>query len=82
MKFFLIAGARQNFMKIAPILRALTKSNPQIPHIRYKIKHTGQHYDYKMSQVFFNDLVLPKPDINLEVGSGFHAEQIAGVMAK
>jgi len=84
MKIFLVAGARPNFMKIAPIVRALkAQSDPQITQItriEYKIVHTGQHYDYEMSQTFFDDLELPKPDFFLEAGSGSHAFQTAKVM--
>jgi len=81
MKLFLVAGARPNFMKIAPILRALNaKSNPQITQIEYKIVHTGQHYDYEMSEAFFDDLEIPKPDYFLDAGSGSHAEQTARIM--
>lgn len=84
MKIFLVAGARPNFMKIAPIVRALkAQSDPQITQItriEYKIVHTGQHYDYEMSQTFFDDLELPKPDFFLEAGSGSHAIQTAKMM--
>ena len=80
----LVAGARPNFMKIAPIVRALkSQSDPQITpitQIDWKIVHTGQHYDYEMSQSFFEDLEIPKPDYFLEAGSGTHAEQTARVM--
>ena len=86
-KLILVAGARPNFMKIAPIVRALkAKSNPQITQItqiswiEYKIVHTGQHYDYEMSQAFFDDLEIPKPDYFLEAGSGSHAIQTAKIM--
>jgi len=84
MKIFLVAGARPNFMKIAPIVRALkAQSNPQItqiPRIEYKIVHTGQHYDYEMSQAFFDDLEIPKPDFFLDAGSGSHAAQTTKIM--
>ncbi len=70
-------GARPNFMKIAPIHRAFQKYNDKVQHL---ICHTGQHYDEKMSKVFFDDLELPKPDFYLGVGSGSHAEQTAKVM--
>ena len=75
-KILLVAGARPNFMKIAPLHNALVKSN------KYKsiILHTGQHYDAKMSKVFFDDLGLPEPDIYLGIGSGSHAEQTAKIM--
>ncbi len=71
----LVAGARPNFMKIAPIVRELKKQN-----YLFKIIHTGQHYDYEMSETFFSDLELPKPDYFLEAGSGTHAEQTAKIM--
>lgn len=70
-------------MKVAPLLRAIEKhnANHQSPvTIRHILVHTGQHYDYEMSQVFFQDLELPKPDVYLGVGSGTHAEQTAKVM--
>jgi len=70
----LIAGARPNFMKIAPLHTALGHY-PEL--FATRIVHTGQHYDYKMSQVFFDDLGLPEPDAYLNVGSGSHAEQTA-----
>ena len=76
---FLIAAARPNFMKIAPIWRAMVESSHPL---RPVLIHTGQHYDRNMSDVFFEDLGLPKPDIHLGVGGGSHAEQTAGVMVK
>lgn len=82
MKIILVAAARPNFMKIAPLMRAIQKHNaasPSIP-IQSVLVHTGQHYDYEMSQVFFEDLDLPAPDIHLGVGSGTHAEQTGKVM--
>ncbi len=78
MKIFLVAGARPNFMKIAPIIMALKSRNDH--DIDWKIVHTGQHYDYEMSQTFFDDLELPEPDFFLEAGSGSHAVQTAKVM--
>ena len=72
----LIAGARPNFMKIAPLFHALGKESWCDP----LIVHTGQHYDANMSGTFFRDLALPEPDYNLDVGSGSHAEQTAAVM--
>ena len=74
-----IVGARPNFMKMAPILRALAGHAPPIPAL---LVHTGQHYDASMSDKLFADLALPKPDINLEVGSGSHAVQTAEVMKR
>jgi UDP-N-acetylglucosamine 2-epimerase (non-hydrolysing) len=76
MKVLLIAGARPNFMKIAPIYREATKHN----QVQCKVVHTGQHYDYEMSEAFFEDLELPKPDFFLSAGSGTHAVQTAKIM--
>jgi UDP-N-acetylglucosamine 2-epimerase (non-hydrolysing) len=75
-KIILVVGARPNFMKAAPIYMALKK------HKRFRtiLVHTGQHYDRDMSDVFFRDLGMPKPDIHLGVGSGTHSEQTAKVM--
>jgi UDP-N-acetylglucosamine 2-epimerase (non-hydrolysing) len=73
----LIAAARPNFMKIAPLYHELDRARSWA---RPVIVHTGQHYDANMSDAFFADLGLPKPDYNLEIGSGTHAEQTAGVM--
>jgi UDP-N-acetylglucosamine 2-epimerase (non-hydrolysing) len=78
MKILLVAGARPNFVKIAPLLRALTAS----PHLRPTLVHTGQHYDDAMSGRFFRDLDIRPPDVNLEVGSGSHAAQTAEVMRR
>ena len=83
MKLILVCGARPNFMKVAPLIRAIEKHNtsPQSPvPIHHLLVHTGQHYDYEMSQIFFEDLELPQPDIYLGVGSGTHAEQTGKVM--
>lgn len=74
-----IVGARPNFMKMAPILRALAAHEPPIPAL---LVHTGQHYDASMSDQLFADLRLPHPDLNLEVGSGSHAVQTAEVMKR
>jgi UDP-N-acetylglucosamine 2-epimerase (non-hydrolysing) len=76
MKVLLIAGARPNFMKIAPIYRASLKSSG----VDCKIIHTGQHYDHEMSQTFFDELEIPVPAYHLEAGSGSHAEQTARIM--
>lgn len=73
-----IVGARPNFMKAAPLLAAL-KNRPGIQQV---LVHTGQHYDHNMSSIFFDQLGIPKPDYNLEVGSGTHAEQTAEVMCR
>ncbi len=90
MKLMSIAGARPNFMKIASIANAIREHNSkaknqsnqsnQIETIRHIIVHTGQHYDQKMSQSFFDQLGIPEPDINLGVGSGTHAAQTADIM--
>jgi len=92
MKIFYIVGARPNFMRIAPIIRQLKveserlsvlsqKTNDyRLKTIDYLLVHTGQHYDYEMSKVFFEDLELPEPDIYLGVSSGTHAEQTGRVM--
>ena len=74
-----VVGARPNFMKMAPILRALASHQPPVPAL---LLHTGQHYDQGMSHQLFDDLGLPRPDINLEVGSGSHAVQTAEVMKR
>ncbi|MBC7942793.1 MAG: UDP-N-acetylglucosamine 2-epimerase, partial [Chitinophagaceae bacterium] len=74
-----IVGARPNFMKMAPILRALATHQPPMPAL---LVHTGQHYDASMSDRLFADLRLPQPDLNLEVGSGSHAQQTAEVMKR
>jgi len=86
LKILLVAGARPNFIKIAPIIDAIKLYNSTIhdlPYaIHYKLIHTGQHYDELMSKSFFEDLEIPKPDINLEVGSASHAEQTAEIMKR
>ena len=74
-----VVGARPNFMKMAPILRAFAANLPAIPAL---LVHTGQHYDRDMSDKLFEDLQLPHPDINLDVGSGSHAVQTAEVMRR
>lgn len=76
----LIAGARPNFMKIAPIIDALKAAEQRGGQLRYRLIHTGQHYDRAMSGSFFEELGIPDPDINLEIGSGTQAEQTAGIM--
>ena len=76
----IIAGARPNFMKIAPIIHAIEARKAQGGSVRFRLVHTGQHYDEKMSGDFFKQLGIPAPDVNLEVGSGTAAEQTAGIM--
>lgn len=78
----IIAGARPNFMKIAPIIRALKARQSSGSALRYRLVHTGQHYDPKLSDSFFEQLEIPQPDMNLEVGSGTHAEQTAAIMTR
>jgi len=82
MKMVLIAGARPNFMKIAPIIEAIDCHNRTKPEITINtvLVHTGQHYDHEMSRVFFEDLELPPPDIYLGVGSGTHSQQTGKIM--
>ncbi len=75
MRVMLVAGARPNFMKVAPILRALDARG-----IDRVLVHTGQHYDFAMSEAFFEDLEIPTPDAYLGVGSGSHADQTARIM--
>lgn len=81
-KWILVAGARPNFMKIAPIIRAIKKHNVErrTLNIAQTLVHTGQHYDINMSDFFFKDLNLPQPNIHLGDGSGTHAEQTGKVM--
>lgn len=78
----IIAGARPNFMKIAPIIRALDARAAAGGALRFRLVHTGQHYDPRMSGDFFTQLGIPTPDVNLEVGSGTQAEQTAGIMTR
>lgn len=77
-----IAGARPNFMKIAPILRAIEARQAAGSRLRYRLVHTGQHYDARMSQDFFVQLGIPEPHFNLEVGSGTQAEQTAAILTR
>jgi UDP-N-acetylglucosamine 2-epimerase (non-hydrolysing) len=74
-----VVGARPNFMKIAPIIEEMAKYPDDFEQI---LVHTGQHYDANMSTIFFDELGLPEPDVNLEVGSGSHAQQTAQVMLR
>jgi len=73
-----VVGARPNFMKAAPVIHALEKRR----NVRQSLVHTGQHYDANMSDVFFSQLAIPAPDVNLEVGSGSHARQTADIMSR
>jgi UDP-N-acetylglucosamine 2-epimerase (non-hydrolysing) len=76
----IIAGARPNFMKIAPIIHVLNEKKAKGEDIGYRLVHTGQHYDKKMSDDFFSQLNIPPPDINLHCGGGSQAEQTAQIM--
>ena len=86
LKVLVIAGARPNFMKVAPFLQAAKAHNQRLQgsgtEVECRLVHTGQHYDEKMSDVFFRELGIGKPDVNLEVGSGSHAVQTATIMIK
>ena len=74
-----IVGARPNYMKMAPLVKAFA-SQPGLPEV--ELVHTGQHYDVAMNEQLFADLELPAPDVNLEVGSGTHAVQTAEIMRR
>lgn len=76
----IIAGARPNFVKIAPIIKALKTHTQSGGILTYRLVHTGQHYDARMSGAFFTQLGIPEPDVNLEVGSGTQSEQTAAIM--
>jgi len=78
----IIAGARPNFMKIAPIIEAIELQKKKGIEINYRLIHTGQHFDKNMSGSFFEELSIPEPDLNLECGSGSHAEQTSQIMMK
>lgn len=78
-KVLCVVGARPNFMKIAPIMRAFQS---HAPSIEAKLVHTGQHYDYAMNESFFQQLDIPAPDISLDVGSKSHAQQTAEIMKR
>ena len=82
MKVTIIAGARPNFMKVAPIIHAIKKEQQNGKLISYRLVHTGQHYDNALSGNFFSDLSIPIPDANLEVGSGSQAVQTANIMIR
>ena len=84
MHITLIAGARPNFMKIAPLIKAIQEWNERLTNerslIQYRLVHTGQHYDKNMSDTFFEELGIPAPDVNLGCGGGTQAEQTAAIM--
>jgi UDP-N-acetylglucosamine 2-epimerase (non-hydrolysing) len=79
-KITIIAGARPNFMKIAPIIHAIQKAKESGKEISFRLVHTGQHYDKKMSTTFFEELNIPHPSVNLECGGGSQAEQTAAIL--
>jgi UDP-N-acetylglucosamine 2-epimerase (non-hydrolysing) len=83
---FFIAGARPNFMKVAPLIKCVracaASGGHDGPALEYRLVHTGQHYDAQMSGTFFDELGIPAPDFNLEVGSGSHAVQTAAIMTR
>ncbi|MBV9489212.1 MAG: UDP-N-acetylglucosamine 2-epimerase (non-hydrolyzing) [Verrucomicrobia bacterium] len=85
-KIAIIAGARPNFMKVAPLIKCIRERNGKVEQhgtgAHYLLVHTGQHYDPKMSEVFFGELGIPAPDFHLGVGSGSHAVQTANVMTR
>ena len=85
-KLLIVAGARPNFMKVAPIIRAIPDFNRRMRDrgiaMEYRLVHTGQHYDANMSEVFFRELGIPAPHVNLEIGGGSHAFQTANIMLR
>ena len=81
-KITIIAGARPNFMKIAPIIHAINQAKDQGKQLDFRLIHTGQHYDKKMSGSFFEQLEIPVPHANLEAGGGTQAEQTAAIMLR
>lgn len=80
MKITIIAGARPNFIKIAPIIKAIEKKQAEGSTVSYRLVHTGQHYDKNLSDTFFEELNIPQPHANLEVKSGSQAQQTAAIM--
>ena len=80
MKIVIVAGARPNFMKIAPIITAIKNAVKMGASIQYRLVHTGQHYDLKMSGTFFEELNIPLPDVDLGAGGGTQAEQTGAIM--
>jgi UDP-N-acetylglucosamine 2-epimerase (non-hydrolysing) len=82
MRIDIIAGARPNFMKIAPIIEAIKAAQAGGGTLTYRLIHTGQHYDRNMSDNFFEQLGIPHPDVNLEAGGGTQAEQTAAIMVR
>src|SRR6056297_2048190 len=81
-KITIVAGARPNFMKIAPIIHAIMAVQTKGEELAYRLVHTGQHYDKKMAGDFFEQLDIPEPHVNLEAGGGSQAEQTASIMIR
>jgi UDP-N-acetylglucosamine 2-epimerase (non-hydrolysing) len=79
MRILSVVGARPNFMKVAPVMNAIARTVSDAVQI---LVHTGQHYDERMSDIFFRELGMPRPEVNLDVGSGTHARQTAAIMAR
>jgi UDP-N-acetylglucosamine 2-epimerase (non-hydrolysing) len=75
-----VASTRPNFVKVAPLIEALLRVRASDPALKIRLVHTGQHYDDQMSRTFFDELALPRPDVDLGIGSGSHAEQTGNVM--
>ena len=80
MKITIVAGARPNFIKIAPIIKAIQKKQSEAANLSFRLVHTGQHYDKNLSDTFFEELNIPHPDSNLEVKSGSQSQQTAAIM--
>ena len=80
MKITIIAGARPNFIKIAPLIKAIKKKQKEGVNVSFRLVHTGQHYDKNLSETFFEELNIPQPNSNLEVKSGTQAEQTGAIM--
>jgi UDP-N-acetylglucosamine 2-epimerase (non-hydrolysing) len=80
MNITIVAGTRPNFIKIAYIIHALIKCQKSKPFLKFRLVHTGQHYDKRMSGDFFDQLNIPTPDINLESGGGSQVEQTASII--
>lgn len=82
MKLTIVAGARPNFIKIAPLIHEIDRVCSEGMDITYRLVHTGQHYNTELSEVFFNELNIPAPHVNLEAGSGSQAVQAANIMVR
>ena len=80
MNITIVVGTRPNFMKVSPIIDEIERLKNKSVKINYRLVHTGQHYDSNMSDSFFNELKIPKPNVNLECKSGSHAVSTASIM--